>query len=186
MEIAETPKYKRLMGRSGLSRQRVYLGDDHVLVVDGFLTETYRRFYFRDIEAIMLRKTASGLIVFIILAVLLFPFVFMMFSPGIIARRFGIVFAATLFILLAANTLEGPTCSCRFITAVQSERLTSIVRLRKAHKILQQVLPRIQAAQGEFDPLALRRQLARRQAPLMPPPLPEDTVTPDIIPEPPE
>jgi hypothetical protein len=57
------PVYKRLPGNGAnfLERITLYLATDHLLYVSstGF-SESYRRFYFRDIHAITVRKTAVG------------------------------------------------------------------------------------------------------------------------------
>ena len=52
--------YRRLpgRGRTPLGSHSLWIGEDHLLLVElrGF-TETYRRFYFRDVQAIILRRT---------------------------------------------------------------------------------------------------------------------------------
>ena len=84
-QMPRAPKeYRRLPGRGTLldgdkwyatSRAlcTVWMGSDHLLLVSraGY-TENYKRFYFRDIQAIIIRKTVTSLIgntVLIILAI---------------------------------------------------------------------------------------------------------------------
>ena len=74
-------RYQKLPGR-GLryafgvtaTRCRLWLGDDHLLAVDSTLiNEEYRRFYFCDIEAFIIRQTARRQIinwVFVVLALI--------------------------------------------------------------------------------------------------------------------
>src|SRR6059036_2592658 len=52
--------YRRLPGRESglLSYSRLWLGPDHLLLArTTFLSEEYKRFYFRDIQAIVTRRT---------------------------------------------------------------------------------------------------------------------------------
>jgi hypothetical protein len=51
---------------------------------------------------------------------------------------------------LIIHLLLGPTCVCHVQTAVQTEKLPSLKRLRKARKILNQLKPLIAAVQGEL------------------------------------
>ena len=60
--MAKTAKYRKICGRASFSAQRLYLGSDHLLAVEGNYRESYRRFFFRDIEAIVYRNTRRGLI----------------------------------------------------------------------------------------------------------------------------
>ena len=65
-------EYRKLpgIGRDVATYSRLYLGPGHLLVVNstGF-TESYKRFYFQDIQAIVLCRTRSRLIWNIILSV---------------------------------------------------------------------------------------------------------------------
>jgi hypothetical protein len=60
----------------------------------------------------------------------------------------GFVFAVPLLI----NNLLGPSCVCHLRTAVQTEELSSLNRLRRARKLLNRIRPLIAAAQGELSP----------------------------------
>jgi len=55
-----------------------------------------------------------------------------------------------LFVLLAFNTLLGPTCVCRLHTAVQVEDVVALRRLRAAQRAIAIVKPLIEAAQGRL------------------------------------
>ena len=54
------------------SRASLWVGKDHLLCIDtnGY-TETYKRFYFRDIQAVILRKTVEWHIMSVILSVII-------------------------------------------------------------------------------------------------------------------
>lgn len=156
-----------------LSTGSLWLGADHLLSVDsGYFTENYKRFYFRDIQAITIEKTKNwtiwnyiwGVAVFITLvsAIVDLP-------KGPSSQWSGndavasIVFGgfATLFgIFLAIHLLLGPTCKCYLRTAVQIEKFPSLRRLRKTRKILERIRPLITAAQnGELSPQTIAEKM---------------------------
>ena len=61
----------------------------------------------------------------------------------------GIVFAV-FGIPLCFNILLGATCACEIRTAVQTEELSSLVRLRQTNRVLDKIRPLIVAAQGQL------------------------------------
>ena len=147
--------YRRLPGR-GVTLTHyayLYLGPDHLLqsAATGY-SETYKRFYFRDIQAIIIRKTSMWLIG---LLALLVPAVFLaivaIFTTDAVGAAILWTIVGVLFLGSLTNLLLGPSCVCHLQTAVQTEKLPSLKRLRKAQKILSQIRPLIEAAQGGFS-----------------------------------
>ncbi len=57
--------------------------------------------------------------------------------------------AGICFLLAAASFLRGPTCRCTLSTAVQTQDLPSLNRVRTARKVLARIRPFIEAAQRE-------------------------------------
>jgi hypothetical protein len=179
---ANKKEYKRLPGsgvrRDGVAvvsvtRSKLYLGEDHLLSVDTiFYSETYRRFFFKDIQAITIRKTIGGMIANCIFA----AFFGLLATPAFFVsggERIGWLIAAGIFlVLLLGNTLRGTTCICHIKTAVQSEQLPTLSRLPRARKVLARLQPLIAQAQGgELSPeeaSARMRELAMppREQPL--------------------
>lgn len=162
-------QYRKLPGRgAGLGEtSRLYLAEDHLLLVSaaGF-HETYRRFYFRDIQAITLRKTVTGLVINVVAAI---PLAISLAglasaSNGEEATVWSIPAGIFLGFLLF-NVLRGPTCACEIHTAVQTRRLGPMGRLRSAGKTLARLRPLIEAAQGPVpaDELRARLDAARQQ-----------------------
>lgn len=158
--------------RSGTSvlhvvRQRLWLGPDHVLLTtnQGF-SESYKRFYFPDIQAILLTQTRGGLIGNILLgffAVDLFAFslgglLFEWPQPAVIAFA---VFGGVFSLFLLVNWLRGPTCRCHIRTAVQTERVYSLNRIRRAAKTLRVLRGAIEAEQGALTPGHVEEAAAR-------------------------
>jgi hypothetical protein len=154
-------KYRKLPGRgAGVGEaSRLFLADDHLLLVTatGF-SESYRRFYLRDIQAITARKTVTWAILNGAVGFILFWMVIGLVSSTDGAQVLGWSIAAGFFLaLLLFNLFRGATCVCEIHTAVQSRRLSSVNRLRAARKLLARLRPVIEAAQGPLPIDELRR-----------------------------
>jgi len=147
----------------------LWLGKDHVLCIDtnGY-NESYKRFYFRDIQALVIRKTDRhkwwGLI-FVVLA-LGFFLPAAISSEVVIKYIFGSI-AGFLVLLLLINLALGPASACQIRTAVQIEDLPSLNRMRRARRVLERLRPLVAAAQGELRPeeIPLRLQELSTSAP---------------------
>lgn len=171
-------KYQRLT-RSRVSqrfalvsapRVSLWLGEDHLLLVEhrGF-SEAYKRFYFRDIQAIIVRQTTRQAIWNAVLAVpvalclvaVIVSAAMARSAPGTVTWAISVFAPATItwaiFLLLfllpfIVNNLRGTACSCQLRTAVQTEDIASLSRLRQTHKVLDKIRPLIVAAQGQLAP----------------------------------
>jgi hypothetical protein len=158
MEITE---YKKLPGtglrRVGFislaaSRSRLYLGTDHLLSADSMYgSETYKRFYFRDIQAFTVRRTPWGLVSVLIFGGLLGLSALGLLSADPVTFGFGTVFTVlfSLFFLafLIQQLVRGGTCRTWVQTAVQTEELPSLNRVNTSRKVLARLQPLILAAQ---------------------------------------
>ena len=127
----------------------LYAAADHLLlrVSSGFV-ETYRRFYFVDIEAITVRTTVRGIFWNIALGLALFVAVLVILlkpSPHIVSGFFAAIFG----FLLTLNIALGKTCATQLQTRVQ-KRALPIRRLRKALRVVDQLSTKIQIAQAEM------------------------------------
>jgi hypothetical protein len=166
--MARAPNpYRRLPGTgSGVFETvRLYLAADHLLQVSssGF-TESYRRFYFRDIQSITLRKSMHGKVWNVIWVLIAFLLVVIAQEESGAARFVWWSVAGIFVLLLALNILRGPTCVCQIRTAVQTRPLPSLNRLRRASRVLAQLKPLIAATQEAMsaDGLLQRIDEARR------------------------
>lgn len=132
------------------TRSRLWLGGDHLLLVDsnGY-QESYKRFAFRDIEAITLTRTRRRLILNVVFCIPLAIFAGLAaFIPSQATQIFFGSVALLFAILVLINSLRGPTCRCDLTTAVQTDELASLRRLSRANKVLARLRPLIHAAQN--------------------------------------
>ena len=143
MIAADATRYRRLPGRSPVHRliaslsNILWLGDDHLLHVEtAFFQQTYRRFAYGDIQALLLRETPRGLAVNIVLGVLAAGCALIAWSTegdGWTSRVFvGLaVFWVASFVV---NVLRGKTCRCHLQTAAGPHALPSLNRVRPARR----------------------------------------------------
>lgn len=167
-------------------RYTLWQGADHLLhIFARFGVEDYKRFYFGDIQAIIIRKTVSGKVRNGILGGLALLFLLCVFavtdSRTIFLNGWTILWAfmsAVMSLSLLINLLMGPTCETKLLTAVQTEKLHSLNRLKRAFKIADQLRPLIRQAQrsilgenmnqqqpGPGGPNRSRRSTAARTSP---------------------
>lgn len=143
--------YRKLpgTGRRAMGYSKLWQAKDHLLLVTGnTMSETYRRFYFSDIQALQFRKNFYGKAYNIAFAGLLLLFLAPeMFSSGdkLIVTR---IMAAIWAVLLTVNLIKGSTCTTTLLTAVQSEPIPSLHRVRNTQRVLRAIVPLIEAAQG--------------------------------------
>lgn len=161
-------KYRRLPGNAwtrsrkffDYGRSTLWFSDDHVLHVRSTaFSETYRRLYFKDIQAIVLSRNAArrninlafGAGVLIFAAIILSVYIYAPRSADIAGVAFGIQ-AGVFLVYILINTLLGPTCYCRIHTAVQAEEIKSLGRMRTAKKAIGILKPLIEEAQKGLVP----------------------------------
>lgn len=152
---AAEEKYRRLPGRRrGLvSASSLWMGSDHILLVkSAWFREEYKRFYLRDIQAIVVAPCARfqvSMPMLVFALVWLVSGFFMRFWPaalviGWIAGTLGMA-AAWLAISLAAS------CRCRLYTAVSKDDLPSLYRTWTARAFLRRLQLSIAQVQGTVD-----------------------------------
>lgn len=132
----------------------MWLGSDHLLLVkSAWFREEYKRFYFRDIQAIVVAPCARfhvSMPILIFALLWLLPGLGMAFWPAGVAVVWGIgtlAMAATWVSISLASS-----CRCRLYTAVSKDDLPSLYRTWTARKFLNKVKPWIDRAQGTMDP----------------------------------
>ncbi|MDM8553245.1 hypothetical protein QUF75_00735 [Desulfococcaceae bacterium HSG7] len=139
-------KHKDLVG----NYFHLWRAKDHLLSVSyRFGDEYYKRFYYKDIQTIIIRKTAFGKVQDGIMGGMTVLFGVMAFFTGDVgALIFGILASATTLLLFINIIFHGPTCECYIQTAVQKEKLKSLKFLKRAVKVTDIIKKLIEQAQG--------------------------------------
>jgi hypothetical protein len=140
----------------------LYAGPDHLLsIFNAAYSEDYRRFYYRDIQAIAICETKDrakwgaiygGIVVILLLIA---------FLAGGAWAIFLMLLAAVFLIVFLRNWLKGPTCACRVFTAASQTDLPSLGRLRNALKALEIIKPLIEQSQGTISSEEIRTKMGR-------------------------
>lgn len=129
---------------------RLYLAKDHLLRVNASSwSENYRRFYFADIQGIVVSQTNGRIIWSVVNALLLG--IFLLFGIGTDATWGWIVYGSLALVfafLFITNLLRGPTCRVLIQTRVGVEPLASLRRIPVAQRSIEILKAQIQAVQG--------------------------------------
>jgi hypothetical protein len=153
--------YRRIAagGFSAFEYVRLYQGPDHLLEVYSFgYTETYRRFFFGDIQAFTIQMTTWGKIGNIVLSLTGGLLTLLVLASGGGALG-GVLVGGPFALILLVNLMLGPTCATYIQTAVQRQRLRGLNRVRTVRRLLARLATQIQAAQGAVAREELLRQL---------------------------
>lgn len=163
-------EYTKVGSRGRRSREfftwsTLWLAADHLLQIEhtGY-SEEYKRFYFRDIQSITVRRNNRALVWSIFFCVMMALGLGALISTQTIGIRwFWGCFAALFFLFLLINLIKGPSCISHIRTAVQQEELASLRRVRKTDKALAHIRARVAAAQGTLPPEDVRNLVASGQ-----------------------
>jgi hypothetical protein len=154
--MATAKEYTKLPGKGWqvIWRSRLWLARDHLLLITttGY-SESYRRFYMKDIRGLTITRNPTRLVINIIVLSLAALFLL----PCLLIREEAVIyvfgFFVAIFLLISlVNSLRGPTCTTLISTAVQSEPLPPLARVRVAERFLARVSPLILAAQQAAVP----------------------------------
>lgn len=125
-------------------RARLWMGKEHLLYVyNKRFEEEYKRFYYKDIQAIIIHKNNRARTWNIIFGILAVTFA--------LWRTELLPLTGFFLLLMLINWLRGPTCVCTLQTAVSKEELPSLSRLRNAEKAVKRLRPLIERAQGRLS-----------------------------------
>lgn len=151
----------RLPGRSirhfglGFQRHQLWLSGEYVLYREIFgYREDVKRFYYRDIQAIVCTPTGSwrtcswlsgSLLVFLVIcgALSAYEGVMLPFALAWIGATFSLV-------ILLGNLVLGPSCSTTLYTAAAEAPLYSLGRKRSAEKAVASISEQVQQAQRDM------------------------------------
>ena len=153
--MADTQQiYHKLPGRRRgfIFSSSLWTGADHLLLVKSArFQEQYKRFYFRDIQGIVITQVPRFVISTPMLAVALALLI------GVLIVRFRLPALTDWLWLLLAVLAAGwvyisaaQSCTCRLYTAVSREDLPSLYRMWTARKALAELERKIAEVQGVF------------------------------------
>lgn len=134
----------------------LWQGPDHLLHVEsGFMREQYKRFYFKDIQAVVLRHKSTHHLWNLIWSIALVLSGLALFSD-VFSSSPGIIFAVLFMLLLISNLALGPSCEVRLQTAVQVQKLPALKRVPKAQKVMNRIRDEVVKVQGPLTPQAMQ------------------------------
>jgi len=158
-------EYTRLPGKKKnflIGYNELWLGYDHLLYIfSRFGIEDYKRFYFKDIQAVITRKTAIGKIHNLVLSILFILFSLMALYLKGPWSVFNWSMAGLMAVFLMINWLRGPTCVSHLQTAVQTEKLHSLYRLKTAKKVMNRLRLLVEKAQGKLAREDIREKMVK-------------------------
>ena len=151
----------------------LYQAKDHLLCVyNSVFAEDYKRFYFKDIQAITICKTNKGIVQNIALGLFAILFLFTAASfQGVVMVIYAVITSIFLLFLII-NWFRGPTCISNLYTAVSIEELPSLNRLKTAEKVLNKLRLSIETAQGKLlteDIRNITEQVPKIETPVITP-----------------
>ena len=144
-------EYTKLPGgaRGPVTHHTLWEGPDHLLRLRRQLYhEGYRRFYYKDIQAVTCWRTGAGTAQAVVFFVLAGLFGWTAWVAVDVWRFVFLTLALFAAGILLIHLLRGPTCRCRIRTAVQTEYLPSLGRLRPAMAAMDRIRRRVAEAQG--------------------------------------
>lgn len=156
--MARKSKMYRKLSGSGFSlmlTRSLWQGPDHLLWVEGSLAqEQYKRFYLADIQALVMRRTHRRTLWAVVWGAFFLLFgALAQFGSG--TNYASIVMAAIFLVILVVHWLLGPGCEVFLQTAVQMEKLSTLVRERKAVKVMNRIKAAAEQAQGGLNELTV-------------------------------
>ena len=145
--------YRRLPGRPFLPfvSWSLWQGPDHLLwVSSAFFRERYQRFYYKDIQSLVQRRTNDHLVwTFVWAALALLSGIAMLATSGPHYASGGFLSLFTLALL--TNILLGPSCTVFLQTAVQVQKISCLRRKRTANKTMDLVKTLVEERQGPWQ-----------------------------------
>jgi hypothetical protein len=163
-------KYRRLPGRAGfIVRHSLWMKPDHLLRVKALLfSEEYRRYYLKDIQALVLTEKANppAFIGYVLAASIALLTGGLFYSSHPVWGTFAGVVALTILLW----SCRRPTCVCYLQTRVSTERLHALRRLRSAHKTLAILKAEIEKIQGEANREVIEAHQSQVSIPVGPDP----------------
>jgi len=154
--MVDQEKYKKLRAANGaslVSRHSLWIGSDHLLSVTyTYGTEDYRRYYFSEIQAFVVHRTADwavgNWILGVAMALFLIPALILL--PGSTGANIPLFITAGAFgCILLGYLISGPTGKIYIQTATSFDQIRGVSRLFRIRKIMRRLEPLVREAQQE-------------------------------------
>lgn len=145
--------YKRLTGKRRMLHQytQLWLAPDHLLLIESSrMTEAYRRFYFADIQAITVTAKPSPIVMRVALASLSAVIIALSLTliPIIGWKVLVAILGAIPALILVDDLVRGERCTVTLKTPVSTAILPPLSRTDAARRVISQLRPAIEQAQG--------------------------------------
>lgn len=150
MKPADAP-YRRLPAAAGLiTRRRLWLGSDHLLLVSSsVLTQQYRRFYLHEIQSLSIAEIENPARFYgLVLSIMAVVFTFVLAAAG---HPFWAVPCGLATTWLAVFTLTRPTVRCTLQTRIGTHQLP-LRQLDTSRKVISIIKSEIDRVQGQLPP----------------------------------
>lgn len=140
-----TPRRRTFSGYTQL-----WLASDHLLLLSNTrLSEQYKRFSFADIQAIVVTRLPSQIVLQIVMIVAALAWMGLWFFVDSKPERWAIEISGAFALLWPiVDIARGPRCRCVLRTRVSGELLAPVNRTKTADKFLALLRPVIESVQG--------------------------------------
>jgi len=129
-----TPKYPKVLKRGRLFlRSHLLDAGDHLLYVEGVFQERVRRFYYKDIQAVLWSKHSAAMVLRVVAVILCtLPGVGFLLSPEPVMSLIFLLPALGGFIRLLWVQGKGGYCICCVVTAAQGQNILAAYTVPRA------------------------------------------------------
>ncbi|MGD9216899.1 MAG: hypothetical protein PVJ84_18955 [Desulfobacteraceae bacterium] len=151
--VKKEQRYRRLPGRPifSFAGKSLWQGADHLLYVESlFFKERYKRFYYKDIQLLLLKRNTIHWAWTFVWGALALVFGIIAIAVSQAPYVSGTLLACCLAALLA-NLIMGPSCTVYLQTAVQVQKLANLRRVRTAGKVMTVIKTLVEERQGAWE-----------------------------------
>jgi hypothetical protein len=158
----------------------MWMAPDHLLIVKQIgCSEEFKRFYFSDIQAIVIMRSQKYVLwalVLPVIALFMIGFISSLDNPAFLEGLLGVT-----LVFWVVHLVKGPTCTCWIQTGINKEKLPMFSRVSAANKFWRRIERELHEVQGRFDLAAMEAEGTRpmadpKKAPPPVPPIPQAEV----------
>jgi len=140
--------------------RHAFVASDHLLSRSrSMFTESYKRFYFNEIQYIILQRTSGWhvrtILLLVLLAISMLPVLPLLISGSVVLSfesvAWGLIGVTLAVIGLVINLIVGPGCQVIMRTPVGTQRLYGATTMRRARKIIDRLNEEITKVQGPLQ-----------------------------------